>query len=171
LEIFEENSVSDSVSADLAKIDEIFKKVEKKHDIEIIYAVDVGGKQHGIELRDTNFDIGFFYMRNNDSKSRVPIEGVSDDIRYQWRGYDITHGLIEHSRSMSPIHIGMFFPNVVYRADRHYAFITQMRQLLLSRPRGSQLVSNLKSELVNAFGMIKGEMAYVKDYVEAIRKV
>ena len=132
----------------MEKISEILKDLEKKYDIEIIYAVEAGSRAWSLESEDSDYDIRFIYKQKNNKKylslrqAKETIDGFSEDRLYDWQGWDIIKAL-RHIHQMNPSITEWIYSPIKYIDNKE--FRTSMENLLKEQKRISPLLHHYRS--------------------------
>lgn len=161
----------------MTKVQEIFKDLEIKHDIKILYAVEAGSRAWGLESEDSDYDMRFIYQHNDLKKYvslrqvKETIDGFSEDRLYDWQGWDITKSL-KHLKQMNPgITEWLYSPIVYLQAENSHKIIENFKELLVGQNRiypllyhyRSMAKSNFKTHIQN------NQKVKIKKYLYVIR--
>jgi predicted nucleotidyltransferase len=163
----------------MEKVPEILKRLEKEHDIKIIYAIEAGSRAWGMESHDSDYDIRFIFVYNDTKRyvSLTPLketfDGFSEDRLYDWQGWDITKSLRLIGLMNPSITEWLYSPMIYMRADlpNGLDFAATARTLLKEQNRVSPLMYHYRSMVKTNYKdhIEKRERVKVKKYLYVIR--
>ena len=169
--------LSNAISPDILNdINLIFKNLENKHSITILYAVESGSRAWGFASPNSDYDMRFIYIHNDPkwylsiNKKKETIEGFSDDRIYDWQGWDIRKAL-QHLKESNPAILEWLSSPIVYKDERGLA--TQLRTIIDKMHTNISLSHHYKNmALRNWDERIEGkEIVNTKKYMYIIRPV
>jgi predicted nucleotidyltransferase len=153
------------------KIIEELTKLENKHDIRIIYAVESGSRAWGFESKDSDYDVRFIYiMPKNSYLSLKPYNGVIEEWPTEildFAGWDIKKALLLYYKSNPPLYEWLSSPFVYIE---RFSLMKRLRQLASDYflPK-SCLYHYLRMAENNFRNYLQKERVKIKKYFYALR--
>ena len=129
--------------------------IERKHDIEIIHAVECGSREWSLSAEDPKTEICLIYIRNNKTNYVTSPNNTSathpkcglffdSDDSFKWTAYDITdmaHACVYPHLLTYASAVDVLFASNVFKTSAHkYPFVEQMRNELVANPRVADLL-------------------------------
>lgn len=99
------------------KIRQKLEEIEKKYNVQVIYAVESGSRTWGLASEDSGWDVRFIYIHPLEwylqpkKKDRDTIEWISDDRVWDMIGWDLRKSLLNKS---NPSLVEWLYSNIVY---------------------------------------------------------
>ena len=145
-----------------AKIKEIIAKLEERHDIEIIYAVEMAesatSSSQQTKSNNHHHEIAFVYVSKdtrtylslyNKNKCLIDaLDGHDASTGIEWHGFDVTNALI-FLNQMNPYLVDMVFSPVIYKPDTQRPFVGRVRALLTEQNKRAPLYRQFVDRLYN----------------------
>lgn len=154
-------------------IKDVLEKIEKDHDVKILYACESGSRAWGFASKDSDYDVRFIYMHEKDwyfgiddlrDVIELPVNEVLDV-----NGWDVRKALRLFRKSNAPLYEWLQSP-VVYKMDnRFFNEISKLApEYFLLRAGYHHYLSMAKNCFENE---LQGDEVKVKKYFYALRPV
>ncbi|KAJ5070526.1 putative cytosolic protein [Anaeramoeba ignava] len=159
------------------RIQSIFNKIEKEHDVTVIFAVECGSRGWGFDSPESDYDVKFVYVHNSlswyisiSSTKKDSISYESEDRLMDFEGWDIRKALNLLSNS-NPSIIEWILTDYTY-IDK-FQFQSNCRQIILKMKSTIPLIWHYYSMALKnqkEFLISKKEIN-VKNYLNIIRPI
>lgn len=149
-------------------------EIEKKENVQILYACESGSRAWGFESQNSDYDVRFIYLRTTDwyltiQDKRDVLEYPLDDQLFDVSGWDLTKALKLLRKSNPPL-MEWFLSPIVYREEK--GFSADFRRLMKSyfSPIGC-MYHYLRMAQNNHKAYLNKTVVQYKKYLYALRPV
>ena len=163
--------------SDNTRISELLSELERKNNVSVLFAVEAGSREWGIESADSDHDLRFVFVRN-DRRSYLSLvrggietlDGSSADQQFDWMGFDVAKAL-KLASVINPSIVEMIFSSTVYKQADDDAFVEPLRAFFMSQKRVAPLAYHYRSMAKANYKshVEKYERVKIKKYLYVIR--